>query len=93
MLAGERLELVLLRLKRRFPLFQILMLIGFAALIGIPPLLTDPEGTDSIFTHLGLFANFMLWGIWFPLTLLSVLLVGRLWCGGPTGCVMSGCRL
>jgi polyferredoxin len=79
---AKDIELVLLSLKLRFPFFQLMMLAGFIILLGIPPFLDDPQGKDTIFSHFGLFANFMLWGVWFPLTLLSVILVGRLWCGG-----------
>ncbi len=53
----------------------------YAALIVIPVLLPLPGNAAHIFTNVTLFAQFVFWGVWWPLVLLSMVLVGRLWCG------------
>ncbi|WP_431854863.1 4Fe-4S binding protein [Azospirillum sp.] len=52
------------------------MFVAFLALI-VGPLAV---GDASAF-HVGPFANYVLWGLWFPLVLLSVIVTGRSWCG------------
>nr|WP_284676566.1 4Fe-4S binding protein [Vibrio sinus] len=40
-----------------------------------------PKSHDTIFSNLTLLSQFAFWGIWYGFTLLSVIFVGRLWCG------------
>lgn len=53
----------------------------YAVLIIVPAVLPLPDETAHIFTHLTVFAQFVFWGIWWPFVLLSMVLVGRVWCG------------
>ena len=53
----------------------------YIALIVIPALLPLPQRTAHIWTDLALFAQFIFWGIWWPFVLLSMVVVGRMWCG------------
>ncbi len=57
------------------------MFLFFIAVLAIPPLLDEPGEFDNLFTHFTLFSNYMMWGIWFPLVFISVIVTGRSWCG------------
>ena len=53
----------------------------YALLVVVPAVLPLPQRTAHIWTNLTLFAQFVFWGIWWPFVLLSMVLVGRAWCG------------
>ncbi len=53
----------------------------YAFLIVTPALLPLPGRAAHIWSDLTLFAQFAFWGIWWPFVLVSMALVGRLWCG------------
>jgi len=53
----------------------------YVVLVGVPAFLPSPQRTTHIWSNLTLFAQFVFWGIWWPFVLLSMVLVGRLWCG------------
>ncbi len=57
------------------------MFIVFIFLILIPPFLPMPSEDSTIRNNFTLFAKFIIWGVWFPLLLISVIFFGRLWCG------------
>ena len=56
------------------------VLVYFALLI-VPVLLPLPPRVAHIWTNVTLLSQFVFWGIWWPFVLLSMVLVGRLWCG------------
>ena len=60
---------------------QWVVILFYGVLLLVPVLLPLPDETARIFTHLTVFAQFIFWGIGWPLVLLSMLLVGRAWCG------------
>ena len=78
---AERLERVFLRHRQRFWIVHLAVLLFMAALLVIPVLLPLPGEEAAVLDDFSLFANFIIWGIWFPLLFLSVILFGRLWCG------------
>ena len=53
----------------------------YVVLVAVPAFLPLPERTAHIWNDLTLFAQFAFWGIWWPFVLLSVVLLGRAWCG------------
>ncbi|WP_298426337.1 4Fe-4S binding protein [Rhodoblastus sp.] len=57
------------------------VVVVYAGLLVVPAVLPLPQGAAHIWTNVTLFAQFVFWGIWWPFVLLSMVLVGRLWCG------------
>lgn len=71
----------LLRHQRTIRTLQWLVVACYVALLVVPALAPLPARTEHIWTNLTLFAQFVFWGIWWPFVLLSMILVGRMWCG------------
>ena len=53
----------------------------YVFLVAVPAFLPMPRHAAHVWTNLVLFAQFVFWGVWWPFVLLSMVLVGRLWCG------------
>jgi polyferredoxin len=53
----------------------------YFVLLAVPVALPLPDRGAHIWSNLTLFAQFVFWGVWWPFVLLSVVLVGRTWCG------------
>ncbi len=64
-----------------FPyVFQFMLLLAFIALAVMGWNLYPPEGVhDRLFAQTNL-VNLLVWGIWWPLMVLTAILFGRLWC-------------
>ncbi len=58
-----------------------LMFCFFVALLVIPLFLPDPAEDATPLSDFTSFANYIMWGLWFPLVFLSVIFTGRSWCG------------
>ncbi|OSQ36026.1 hypothetical protein TMES_19385 [Thalassospira mesophila] len=67
--------------RRHLGLVHLGMFGVFIVLIFVPPFLPAPLEHSRVFDNFQLFANSLLWGAWFPLVLLSVVVTGRSWCG------------
>ncbi len=74
-------EAFLVRHRHRLPWLHAMMFLGFIALLLVPPFMSHPAEQDGALDNYRLFANTVLWGVWFPLVLLSVVVTGRSWCG------------
>ena len=77
----RKVEALFVRWRRHFGWVQVLMFGVFLVVIGLPVLLPDPRAESGILSNPTLFLRYLLWGIWFPLVFLSVIVLGRLWCG------------
>ena len=53
----------------------------YAFLIIVPACLPLPDQSAHLWNNLTLAAQFVFWGIWWPFVLLSMVLLGRVWCG------------
>jgi polyferredoxin len=53
----------------------------YLVLVAVPAFLPLPDRSAHIFGNLTLFAQFAFWGIWWPFVLVSMVIVGRSWCG------------
>jgi len=72
---------VLLRHRTAIARLQWSLVAVYAMLIIVPVLLPLPERADHVWNNMTLFAQFVFWGIWWPFVLISMVLVGRVWCG------------
>lgn len=57
------------------------MFLGFMALLFVPLCLPLPGDDATITNNFTRFANYLIWGLWFPLVFVSVIFTGRSWCG------------
>lgn len=53
----------------------------YAFLIIVPAVLPLPDDSAHLWNNLTLIAQFTFWGIWWPFVLLSMVMLGRVWCG------------
>lgn len=53
----------------------------YAVLLIIPAWLPLPDHQAHILSNLTVFAAFVFWGVWWPFVLISMVLLGRVWCG------------
>lgn len=60
---------------------HLILLLLFAGVVLVPLFFSTPGEDATPANSFPLFANFLLWGVWFPLVLASVLFTGRSWCG------------
>ena len=71
----------MMRHQRVIQRVQWVVVLAYALLIAVPAVLPMPPKSAHMWTNLTLFAQFVFWGIWWPFVLVSMVLVGRLWCG------------
>lgn len=54
---------------------------AYVVLVALPAFLPLPDREAHLWNNLTLAAQFVFWGIWWPFVLLSMIVVGRAWCG------------
>ncbi|MCG1042157.1 4Fe-4S binding protein [Mycetohabitans sp. B8] len=60
---------------------QWVVVLVYALLILVPAFMPLPDDAAHIWSNLTVFAQFVFWGIWWPFVLLSMVMLGRVWCG------------
>jgi polyferredoxin len=60
---------------------QWVVVLVYGILIIVPAVMPLPGDTAHLWNNLTIFAQFVFWGIWWPFVLLSMVLLGRIWCG------------
>jgi polyferredoxin len=71
----------LLHHQRAIRLTQWCVVAAYLVLIAVPTVLPLPGRAAHIWTNVTLFAQFVFWGLWWPFVLISMVVVGRSWCG------------
>lgn len=57
------------------------VVLSYVLLVALPAFLPLPPESAHIWNNLTRFAQFIFWGIWWPFVILSIMLLGRIWCG------------
>ncbi|MBN8744355.1 MAG: 4Fe-4S binding protein [Thiomonas arsenitoxydans] len=60
---------------------QWFVVLGYLVLVALPAFLPLPPDQTHIWNNLTRFAQFVFWGLWWPFVILSIMLLGRTWCG------------
>jgi len=69
------------RNRRAILAIQWVIVAFYVLLVAVPAFLPLPQSGATIFSSLTLFAQFAFWGVWWPFVILSIMLMGRVWCG------------
>src|SRR5699024_337729 len=78
---SKRVERFAFQHKNWLPWIHGTMFVGFLVLVVLPLALPAPGDNARLFHDFTLTANFLIWGLWFPLVFVSVIFTGRSWCG------------
>jgi polyferredoxin len=76
-----RAEAALVAFRPYFIWVQAAMFVLFLVVVVVPLYTAEPDSGSTPLNDLRTGLSYLLWGLWFPLVFLSVVLVGRLWCG------------
>ncbi len=74
-------ENLLVRHRTKLVWLHSLMFMAFLVVIFLPLALPEAPENSTALNNFTRFANFAMWGLWFPLVFLSVIFTGRSWCG------------
>lgn len=75
--------------RRSILALQWVIVVFYALLVVVPAFLPHPSANARLFSgelvvwheRLVLLAQYLFWGVWWPFVILSMMLVGRVWCG------------
>lgn len=67
--------------RRAIMALQWIVVVAYLVLLVVPAFMPLPPEEAHIYNNLRLFAQFLFWGIWWPFVMLSMMLLGRVWCG------------
>ncbi|MEY2116400.1 MULTISPECIES: 4Fe-4S binding protein [Rhodanobacter] len=76
-----RLGLAMRRHRKLILGIQWVVVLGYTVLVCVPAFLPLPPEQAHVWNNLTRFAQFVFWGIWWPFVILSIMLLGRMWCG------------
>jgi len=76
-----RLGLAMRRYRNAIVVAQWFVVLGYLVLVAVPAFLPLPPDQTHVWNNLTRFAQFAFWGIWWPFVILSIMLLGRMWCG------------
>lgn len=76
-----RIGLAMRRHRKIIVAAQWLVVLGYFVLVALPAFLPLPPEEAHIWDNLTRFAQFVFWGIWWPFVILSIMALGRVWCG------------
>jgi polyferredoxin len=76
-----RLGLAMAHHRRWIQAIQWAVVVFYLGLVSVPAFLPLPPTDAHIYNNLVLFAQLLFWGIWWPFVILSMFLLGRVWCG------------
>lgn len=74
-------EHLLARLRPWLPWVHLAMFLVFLAVLVVPVYLPESSEQATFLDDGRVLANYLLWGVWFPLVFFSVVVTGRSWCG------------
>lgn len=77
----KTIEAFFVRYRSYFGWLHVLMFLFFLLILFLPLVLPEPSENATVLTNFSTFANYILWGVWFPLVFISVIFTGRSWCG------------
>lgn len=60
---------------------QWVVIVFYFTLVAVPAFLPLPTESAHVYDNLTLLAQFVFWGVWWPFVMLSMMLMGRVWCG------------
>ena len=60
---------------------QWIVVTGYLFLVAVPAFLPMPDAAAHLWNNVTLFAQFAFWDFWWPVVLVSLIFVGRGWCG------------
>ena len=81
---GERLArlgLAMTHHRGAIQMIQWLVVLFYLVVVSVPAFLPLPDADAHIYNNLVLFAQLLFWGIWWPFVILSMFVMGRVWCG------------
>lgn len=69
------------RHRRAILVIQWAVVAMYLVLVAGPVFLDLPPPVAHVYDNLTLFAQFLFWGIWWPFVMVSMMFMGRVWCG------------